>query len=445
MAKEKTLYYCTKCDSQFKKWSGQCFECNSWGTVTKYEQTNTTNSTTSTIKPDILDPEIKSDDTSKVRIDTSIDELNRVFGGGIVPGSLILLGGEPGIGKSTLLLQLSNAIKDTLYVSGEESKSQVSMRLKRLGLKKNEIKFISQTNTDIICNTIKKEKPQLVIIDSIQTIFTKDINSEPGNVSQVKACTVKLLETAKNNNISIVIVGHVTKDGNVAGPKTLEHLVDTVLYLEGDSKHMFRILRGVKNRFGSTNELGVFEMTGSGLIEVDNPSKLFLEGIDQNIPGSIVTVLQEGNRSFLVEIQALINKTAFGMPQRKASGYDNNRLQLLLAVLGKRLNLPFAQMDVYLNIIGGLQVKEVSIDLAICMSLISALKDTIIDTNSVAVGEVGLGGEIRPIPFIEQRIKEASKLGFEKIYIPKSQVKKTKNNSITIIGIGNLNELIKRK
>lgn len=445
MAKQKILYSCTKCDAQFTAWSGRCLECQSWGTIQKEDETFTADTDA---KADIQTLTASKDTKQKdkpllPRLNTGIDELNNVFGEtGIVPGSLILLGGEPGIGKSTIILQLCNNIKNTLYISGEESSEQVRMRLVRLQLNKNPIQFIATNHLKAITTHIKKVKPALVIIDSIQTIYNPEATGEMGSVNQIKACTSVLLEIAKKEDIPIIIIGHVTKDGTMAGPKTLEHLVDTVLYLEGDRYQQLRFLRPIKNRFGSTDEVGVFEMTSAGLKAVKNPSAFFLENIDKTIPGSVVTVINEGSRCFLVEIQSLLNKTVFGIPQRKASGYDNNRLQLLLAVLSKRLNMRLAEYDIYLNIIGGLKVKEVAVDLAICMSIISSYKDTILDKNSVAVGEVGLGGEVRPIPLIEKRIKEAEQLGFEKMYIPDTKID-TKKYKINLVKIKNIKDLVK--
>ncbi len=413
--KSQKIYICTKCDSQFSKWSGRCLECGAWASIVEQnQQTQQSNN----IK--IIDLNHKIQD-KQPRFKININEINRVLGNGLVKASFILLGGEPGIGKSTLVLQLANSIKNTLYISAEESAEQVLLRAKRLKINNPNIKILANNNLETIINTAKKNKPDLLIIDSIQTIFTEQAENLAGSITQIKACTAKLLDLCKNHNITILIIGHITKDGIVAGPKTLEHMVDTVLYLEGDKDKYFRILRTVKNRFGSTNEIGVFEMTETGLKEIPNPSELFLQGIDQNIPGSIVTVINQGQRCFLIEIQSLVNKTNFGLPQRKTSGYDNNRLQMLIAVLCKRLNLPLNQYDVFLNIIGGLKIKDVTIDLAICMSLISAYKNKILDKNVVAIGEVGLGGEIRPIPLLKQKIIEASRLGYKKIYIPKTK------------------------
>lgn len=446
MSKTTTLYICSNCDAQFPKWSGRCLECGNWSTLQKAEMNK--KSAKKGSKP--ASAEITMLNTEKVtqekyeRLSTSIPELDRVLGGGIVPGSLTLLGGEPGIGKSTLVLQLAHAIPNTLYISGEESAQQVGMRLQRLSLNKTEIPFLATAQLESIVDYAKQHTPELLIIDSIQTIASDDTEQAAGNVSQIRTCTGKLLELAKQNNIPIIIIGHITKDGMIAGPKTLEHMVDTVMYLEGDQNNYFRILRSVKNRFGSTNEIGVFEMTSTGMQEIDNPSALFLEGVDQTIPGSVVTVINEGKRCFLVEIQSLVNQTSIGIPQRKTAGYDSNRLQLLLAVLSKRLRLPFHQHDVFLNVIGGLKIKEVALDLAVCMSLISAYKDKVLDKNIVAVGEVGLGGEIRPVPQIAQRINEAERLGYKKMYIPAAH-KKLPKTKIELVKIKNLSDLIKGK
>lgn len=446
MSKQKTLYTCTNCDAQFPKWSGRCLECGKWSTLEQSTVTKVNKHApqlSEKSKVTVLNQD-KIDEQNLQRLNTNISELDRVLGGGIVPGSLILLGGEPGIGKSTLVLQIAHECKNTLYISGEESEVQVHMRLKRLALEQTPISFLSTSSLEQIIDQTKKIEPELLIIDSIQTIASGELEQAPGTVSQIRSSTTKLLELAKSKQIPIIIIGHITKDGMIAGPKTLEHMVDTVLYLEGDQNNYFRILRGVKNRFGSTNEIGVFEMKEQGLLGIKNPSALFLEGVDQSIPGSVVTVINEGQRCFLVEIQSLVNRCNIGIPQRKASGFDNNRLQMLLAVLSKRLHLPFNEYDVFLNIIGGLKVKEVAIDLAVCMSLISAIKDKVLDKNIVAVGEVGLGGEIRPVPFLEKRIEEAARLGFKKIYIP-DQNKIKKHKLIELVPIKNIQDLIGKK
>jgi len=423
--KPTTTYSCSKCGSQYPKWTGRCSECGAWGTVGESNvpargwSASGGQSSNSRVNQDISPAQVL--DFSKVeasevkRIPTNIAEFDRVLGGGIVPGSLTLIGGDPGIGKSTLLLQLVSRRENSFYNSAEESASQVKLRFDRLGLKSDNLKFLAETDIDTICATIKKENPSLAVVDSIQTVSTSDADSESGSITQVRASTSKLMETAKKNNIPIFIVGHVTKEGAVAGPKTLEHLVDAVLYLEGDRFHDFRILRSVKNRFGSTNEVDIFEMTEQGLAEVKNPSKKFLSSSSQNSPGSVITCVIEGTRPFLVEVQALVAKAAFGYPQRKASGFDLNRLQLLLAVLEKRFGYNFATQDVFINISGGLKIKEPACDLAICLALISALKNTPVKKGSVAFGEVSLTGQVRPVSQPDRRANEAKSLGYENI------------------------------
>lgn len=347
------------------------------------------------------------------------------MGGGIVTGSLVLLGGEPGIGKSTLALQILQASSTDslpLYVSGEESGQQIKLRSDRLGIASEKINFLSQTNVEKIAATIVKEKPALVVIDSIQTIYSHEVESEPGSLTNVRACTVKLLQAAKASGSPVILIGHVTKDGMVAGPKTLEHLVDTVLYLEGDRFHTFRLLRTVKNRFGATNEVGVFEMSAKGLEPVENPSALFVSS-QQDLPGSVVTCLVEGRRPFLVEVQALVTKSSYASPQRRASGFDVNRLQLLLAVLQQRAGHDFSSKDVHLNVVGGLRIQDPSTDLAICAALISALTNKAVDTKTIVLGEVGLAGEVRPVRQLAERLKEANKLGFKKAIVPEQKNK----------------------
>jgi DNA repair protein RadA/Sms len=367
------------------------------------------------------------------RIVTGITEFDNVLGGGIVKGSLILLGGDPGIGKSTLALQIMQALgkgaggKDKalpLYISGEESGQQIKLRADRLSIDSASVNFLGLTEVETITATIAKHKPTLVIIDSIQTIYSSQAESEPGSVNQVRACTVKLLEAAKSIGVPIILIGHVTKDGMVAGPKTLEHLVDTVLYLEGDRFHAFRILRTVKNRFGATNEVGLFSMEEKGLMPVENPSALFVRSAT-SLPGSVITCVFEGTRPFLVEIQALVTKSPYASPQRRASGYDSNRLQLLLAVLNERSDYDFANLDVHLNIVGGLKIHDPGTDLAVCMALISALTNKATGERTLVLGEVGLAGEVRPVRQCSERLKEAAKLGYTHAMIPEQKTKVT--------------------
>ncbi len=426
------LFECTSCGGQSQKWAGRCLLCGAWGTLQKtLEATVQKKEREKNIPTTHALPfsQIGSHDFPSVK--TGMTEVDQVLGGGIVPGSLLLIGGEPGIGKSTLILQIalilsSHAKKNVLYCSGEESGHQVKRRLERLAITSpipDSLLFASETDTDKICATIREQKPFLAIVDSIQTTHTSDVPSEAGAVAQVRACTVKLLETAKTTNTAIIIVGHVTKEGMVAGPKTLEHLVDTVLYLEGDQTQCFRLLKTVKNRFGSTNEIGVFEMTGIGLEEVSNPSAAFLSKESSRMPGTAATAVLEGSRVFLAEVQALTTKTYFGYPQRRAAGFDTNRLQLLIAVLTKRLGVNLGDQDIHLNIVGGFKISEPAIDLAVCASILSAYKNKPLESGALFIGEVGLTGEIRPIAQLEKRLKEAEKLGFTSAYIPKTEKK----------------------
>lgn len=436
-----TLFACTKCGAQFPKWTGRCLTCGAWGTVAEENQSPISNLQSPVIKIDknqLIDFQ-QTPPPAFTRLQTQISEFDRVLGGGIVVGSLILLGGEPGIGKSTLILQICDQIKSPiLYVSGEESASQIKMRIDRLNLDFNNLKFLGENNIEKIVAFSIEEKPSLLIIDSIQTLYSSELPSEAGSINQVRICTVKLLEIAKKFNIPILIIGHVTKDGMVAGPKSLEHLVDAVMYLEGSSQNDFRILRCAKNRFGSTNELGIFSMTGSGLLEIKNPSELFLPQNQESISGSSLTCIMEGVRPFLIEVQALASKTLFGYPQRKTSGFDLNRLQMLIAVLIKRANIPLVNQDVHLNVTGGLKINETGADLAVCLAIISSLKDKIIKPDTLIIGEVGLGGEIRPIAQMEKRIEEAQKMNFKNIIVP---VFKT-DKKVTMVK--NLEEAIKK-
>ncbi|MFH0856769.1 MAG: DNA repair protein RadA [bacterium] len=489
MPKQDTIFTCSKCGAQFLKWQGRCSECGAWGTVAEEQKAeNGTGKNNKSVFPDtaLLIDLANIEGKNVIRAKLGIDEVDRVLGGGVVPGSLILLGGEPGIGKSTLVLQIAQklamgngkegkegiegedggedvkqplpdpplkreGIKVVLYASGEESAEQIKLRMVRLGIKGENIKFLSETNVETICGAIQKYKPALAIIDSIQMLYSNDVDSECGSVNQIRASAAKLMGVAKQSgaasggrdtlqcvSTAIIIIGHITKDGAVAGPKTLEHLVDTVLYLEGERFHTYRILRTVKNRFGSTNEIGIFEMSGAGLQEVKNPSALFMEEHNENLPGRVVACIIEGTRPFLIEIQALTATTTFGYPQRKVSGYDLNRLQLLLAVLQKRLGLNFSNKDVYLNIVGGFKIQEPSADLAVCMALISALKNQPLGAGTAAFGEVGLGGEIRSVSQMEKRINEATKLGFKNIICPKGKKTEKKGN----VEAGTLEEAI---
>ncbi len=436
----KIIYTCSKCDAQFPRWLGQCSECGSWGTVEKQVASGSHQKERLDLSPGkiIEFDEVLGKDVERLK--TGIEEFDQVLGGGIVPGSLILLGGEPGIGKSTLVLQITEkSPKPILYVSGEESAEQIKMRLDRLDLDSKDLKFLGETDIETICATIKQCKPKIAIIDSIQTMFFSGLPSEAGSVNQVRACTVKLLEVAKKNKISIFIIGHVTKEGLVAGPKTLEHLVDCVIYLEGDRYHQLRLLRTIKNRFGSTNEVGIFDMGEKGLKEIKNPSQIFLEEREGDSPGSVVTAVMQGNRPFLIEVQALVTRTVYGYPQRRSAGFDFNRLQLLIAVLTKVCGLNLNNLDVLINIAGGIKIEEPACDLAVCLAIASAYKNKAVDSQLVVFGEVGLGGEIRPVSQTERRLKEINKLGFKEVIMPKNKIKVS--NNLNFKEIKNLKEI----
>ncbi|MBI4272523.1 DNA repair protein RadA [Candidatus Uhrbacteria bacterium] len=448
MTKLVTIYSCTKCDTQSSKWAGRCLECGVWGTLIESTKEESIKKKGAHSPSAAVIPFSEINHANWQRIETGIKEIDQVLGGGIVPGSLILLGGEPGVGKSTLMAQIAIVLakkenRPVLYCSGEESGQQIKLRLDRIlalgETTSSSLLFAGETQCEKICATIQKEKPTLAIVDSIQTIGSSEVESEAGSISQVRACTVKLLQTAKENDIPIIITGHVTKEGSVAGPKTLEHLVDTVLYLEGDSNHFFRLLKTVKNRFGSTNEVGVFEMTEKGLMEVANPSSAFITEGDVSVPGTCTTVIVEGSRAFLVNVQALTSKTYFGYPQRRSVGFDQNRLQLLIAVLVKRLGLNLGDQDIHINIVGGLKINEPAIDLAVCASIISAYKNKPCDPKTIFCGEVGLSGEVRQVSSLEKRLKEAERLGFTHGYIPASAGKI--ESKLLLIHIRNVREL----
>ncbi len=422
----KTIFSCSKCGAQFPKWAGRCNECGAWGTLAEEiapaADSRLAQKTESIAKAKPAELIAWSDLTNGPvkRYSTNLTEIDRVLGGGIVPGSLILLSGEPGCGKSTIVAQIAKALEKELtilYVSGEESGQQVKLRLDRLNYQPQKMSFASETNADSIIATAIKNKPELLIIDSIQTIYSDQIPSEPGSINQIKACTIKLLETAKEYNISVIIIGHLTKDGNVAGPKTLEHLVDTVLYLEQETRHNYTILRSSKNRFGSTNEIGLLEMTSTGFRQIEKTANLFIQPAE-NVNGSALSCLMEGTRPFLLEVQALVSKTLFGYPQRKAIGFDNNRLQMLTTVITKHSKINLANQDVIISVAGGLKINETALDLAICAAIASSYKDQPLPEKSLFLGEIGLSGEIRPVSKLENRIKEAAKLGLKNIFLP---------------------------
>ncbi|SHI14307.1 DNA repair protein RadA [Sporanaerobacter acetigenes] len=444
MGKTKTKFVCQNCGYETFKWMGKCPSCNEWNSFVEeiYEKRDKANIIQRDVSVEkLIDVEIDEED----RIKTDMEELDRVLGGGIVKGSLILVGGDPGIGKSTLLIQVANHLSNKglkiLYVSGEESPKQVKMRAERLNLKSDELYILSETNLDIIRNVIEKILPNVLIIDSIQTVYNSEIASAPGSVSQVREATHVLMKIAKRNGIATFIVGHVTKEGSIAGPRVLEHMVDTVLYFEGEMYQSYRILRAVKNRFGSTNEIGMFEMRDIGLVEVKNPSEVLLSGRPENSSGTVVVPSMEGTRPMLVEIQSLVSATAFGMPRRTAMGIDYNRVVLMVAVLEKKIGYNMQNSDVYINIAGGLQTKEPAIDLGIITSIASSYRDIYVDPNTVIMGEVGLTGEVRRISFIDKRIYEASKLGFNRAIIPNINTKDlNKIEGIDVIGVDSVEE-----
>ena len=443
MAKSKTVFICSECGYKTAKWSGKCPECNSWNTMT--EEVEVVADTTF-FQPKITQGATPINDitsSAESRFTGGSKELDRVLGGGIVEGSLILIGGEPGIGKSTLLLQICKSIReDVLYISGEESPSQIKMRAKRLSVDKENLSILCNTNLSNILANIEAKKPKVAIIDSIQTIYSKEISSAPGSVSQVRQVTLMLMKLAKSLNITIFIVGHVTKDGSIAGPRVLEHMVDSVLYFEGDSSHTFRLLRAVKNRFGSTNEVGIFEMTDCGLNDIKNPSSTFLNEYDKPIAGNCITCTVEGTRPILTEVQALTCPTFLPVPRRTASGIDQHRVVLLMAVLEKRLKLNLSNYDTYINIAGGMRLSEPASDLAVALSIYSNYKDIIIGNSTVIFGEIGLSGEVRSVTAAESRIKECKKLGFEKIIIPFSNYSSLKEKT-GVVGVKNISDAIK--
>ena len=454
--KLKTIYVCSNCGESSPRWMGHCPSCGAWNTMVE----------------DVVVPEPKaaarsasarpsgvtsitarrlsevSTTEEKSRIVTGISELDRVLGGGVVLGSVVLLGGEPGAGKSTLLLQLCGAISDrcqVLYITGEESVRQIKLRADRLQVPQQNIHLAAETDIDDICGLIEQTKPDLVVIDSIQTMHCNDVSSSAGSVSQVKECSARLLTVAKSCEIPTFIVGHVNKDGAIAGPKVMEHIVDTVLYFEGDKTLPYRVLRAAKNRYGSTNEIGMFDMTGHGLTEIENPSQVLLEGRPLGTSGNCVACTMEGTRPILSEVQALVTKSNFNVPRRTASGFDFNRANLLVAVLEKRAGYFFGSLDVYLNIVGGLELDETACDLAVCLAMVSSMLDKPIDDKTVAIGEVGLGGEVRNVTFLELRLREAQRIGFTKAIVPRHSLKQLdpkEFSDIELVGVSYLRDAI---
>lgn len=450
MAKtKKSIFFCQNCGHEESKWLGQCPMCKEWNTFVEEKITMSKTVETAKSRGELEVVTLSSVSTTEdERMKTGIGELDRVLGGGIVPGSLVLVGGDPGIGKSTLLLQvcqrLAEGNKKVLYISGEESLKQIKLRANRMGDFSESLYLLCETNLDLIRTVIEREKPEVVIIDSIQTMYNEAVGSAPGSVSQVRESTNILMQLAKGMNISIFIVGHVTKEGTVAGPRVLEHMVDTVLYFEGDRHASYRILRGVKNRFGSTNEIGVFEMRRSGLAEVENPSEFMLNGKPEHASGSVVACAMEGTRPMLMEIQALVCKTNFGMPRRTAAGFDYNRVNLLMAVLEKRIGLPLSGYDAYVNIAGGIKMNEPAADLGIVMAIASSYKNQPIAEDTIVFGEVGLSGEVRAVTMPEQRIAEAKKLGFKVCLLPEVCLKSIGTvEGIELIGVKSVVQAMK--
>ena len=446
MSKTKIKYICSNCGYESLRWIGKCPECESWNSFTEEivetspRKANISKSKFSYNK--ILDISANEED----RVKTGIIEFDRVLGGGIMPGSVILLGGDPGIGKSTIAMQAATSIKEkVLYVTGEESEKQIKLRSSRLKVKSDSFFVQAETELSNILGAIKEISPSVVIIDSIQTTYRSELENSPGTITQIRECAAMLMEEAKKNHYSVIIIGHVTKEGMIAGPKILEHMVDTVLQFEGETNHSFRILRAQKNRFGSTNEIGVFEMREDGLREVTNPSELFLSEREKQTPGSVVTSSIEGSRPILLEVQALVTPSNFGYPQRVSNGFDQKRLSILLAVLEKRANIRASVNNVFVNVAGGIRVIEPAVDLAVCVSIASSLTDKIVDNQTIILGEVGLGGEIRSVGYIEKRIAEAQKLGFKTAVVPIGNMKNLKVSSfIKIIPVENVKDAIEK-
>lgn len=446
MAKaKKSVYFCQNCGHEESKWLGQCPMCKEWNTFAE-EKVVSIKGQKSSGEKQVQAVTLSSVTTDEdERMKTELVELDRVLGGGIVPGSLVLVGGDPGIGKSTLLLQvcqkLSAMNKKVLYISGEESLKQIKLRANRMGEFSENLYLLCETSLNLIQTAIEREKPDVVVIDSIQTMYNEEIGSAPGSVSQVRESTNVFMQLAKGMNIAIFIVGHVTKEGTVAGPRVLEHMVDIVLYFEGDRHASYRILRGVKNRFGSTNEIGVFEMRKEGLVEVENPSEFMLSGKPENASGSVVACAMEGTRPMLMEIQALVCKSNFGMPRRTAAGIDYNRVNLLMAVLEKRVGLPLSGYDAYVNIAGGIRMNEPAVDLGIIMAVASSYKNRPVSEDTIVFGEVGLSGEVRAVTMPEQRVVEAKKLGFKVCVVPEVSLKSIgKVEGIEVIGVKSVNQ-----
>lgn len=449
MAKVKTTFFCQNCGAQFAKWQGQCTSCKQWNTIAEeiiQKETKASWNVVETTSKRVAKPQRVSEisTASEIRLNTKDEELNRVLGGGLVPGSLTLLGGEPGIGKSTLMLQIALKLPlKTLYVSGEESAQQIKMRAERIVPKAENCFILTETKTQNIFRHIAELEPNIVVIDSIQTLQTDVIESTAGSISQIRECTSELIKFAKETDTPVILIGHITKDGTIAGPKILEHMVDTVLQFEGDRNHVYRILRAHKNRFGSTNELGIYEMQGSGLREVSNPSEILISKNDEDLSGTAIAATLEGMRPLMIEIQALVSTAVYGTPQRSATGYHAKRLNMILAVLEKRAGFKLGAKDVFLNITGGITVDDPAIDLAVVAAVLSSNIDIAIDKSMCFAAEIGLAGEVRPVTRIEQRIQEAEKLGFGSIVVSKYCKLPKQNYTINVIKVAKVHDVVK--
>ena len=449
MAKVKTVYYCTECGNESPKWQGRCASCGAWNTLVEHVEKPTAAGRAKSAPvgisrtPQKLSEVISNDE---IRFTTGMGELDRVLGGGAVAGSLVLVGGAPGIGKSTLLLQICKSLcagRTVLYVSGEESEKQLKMRAQRIGTTSDDLYILSETRLSDILDAVESTRPDILIVDSVQTLYREENDSAPGSVSQVKDCTMALMQLSKTEGITVFVVGHINKDGAIAGPKVLEHMVDCVLYFEGDPNSSYRLLRAAKNRFGSTNEIGVFEMADAGLIEVPNPSQVLLEGRPEGASGTCVACVMEGTRPVLAEVQALISKTSFNVPRRTADGFDLNRAALLLAVAEKRCGMKLSAFDAYINVIGGLRLDEPGADLPVILAIASSYRDAVIPSDLVAIGEVGLTGEIRSISNLNQRLVEVARLGFKTCIVPKNGSEKLEiPDGLTVYRVRNLQEAI---
>lgn len=449
MAKSKTVFFCTDCGAETPKWMGRCPGCGAFNTIQEHIEKNVAAGKAKSApvgmsrKPQRI---CEVDSGSKIRFFTGMGELDRVLGGGAVAGSLVLVGGAPGIGKSTLLLQICNQLckeRRVLYISGEESERQLKLRAQRLGVQPEELLILSETRLSDVLEATEEAKPDILIVDSIQTLYNEENESAPGSVSQVKDCTMAMMQLSKQQGITVFVVGHINKDGNIAGPKVLEHMVDCVLYFEGDPNSSYRLLRAAKNRFGSTNEIGVFEMADCGLIEVPNPSQMLLEGRPEGASGTCVACVMEGTRPILAEVQALVSKTSFNVPRRTADGFDFNRAALLLAVAEKRAGLKLSMFDAYINVIGGLRLDEPGADLPVILAVASSYRDAVIADDLVAIGEVGLTGEIRSVSHMNQRLSEVARLGFKKCIIPRNSSEKLEiPTGLTVYRVRNIREAI---